>query len=97
MDIWRLRLEGDRVAHPWLAIPSLEASPSFSPDGRFVAYYSNESGRREVHVRPYPGPGPRHQVLAQGGNMPRFELRPIELVLVPNWVEELKALMASTH
>jgi serine/threonine-protein kinase len=71
-DIWRLPLEGERVAQPWLATPSDEANPSFSPDGRFVAYPSDDSGRHEVYVRPYPGPGPRHQVSAQGGGLPRW-------------------------
>lgn len=42
----------------------------FSPDGRFVAYVSNESGRAEVYVRPYSGQGPRTQVSAEGGIEP---------------------------
>src|SRR5262249_33825882 len=67
---WRLPLEGSGVAQPWLATPSLEANPSFSPDTRFVAYRSDDSGRREVYVAPYPGPGPRHQVSSQGGGNP---------------------------
>jgi eukaryotic-like serine/threonine-protein kinase len=43
------------------------ASAKFSPDGRFVAYCSNESGRPEVFVRPWPGPGPKIQVSSNGG------------------------------
>ncbi len=43
----------------------------FSPDGRLFAYQSNESGRREVYVRPYPGPGLSTQVSVGGGTEPR--------------------------
>jgi len=45
-------------------------NPSFSPDGRWVAYVSDESGRFEVYVRPYPGPGGRWQVSLAGGTEP---------------------------
>ena len=44
-----------------------ERSPAFSPDGRFLAYASDESGRFEVYVRPFPGPGGKWQVSADGG------------------------------
>jgi len=159
-DIWRLPLEGPRQLEPFLVTPVLEVSPSFSPDGRLVAYRSHESGRSEIYVRPYPGPGPRHLVSTHGGNMPLwsrdgreiffvsggasmsaavrtaptfaseaprklfdlpeeilwgfgfydvspdgqrfvmiekdpFELRPLGLVIVPNWTAELEARMAA--
>jgi serine/threonine-protein kinase len=135
--------------------------PSFSPDGRWVAYRSDESGRPEIWVRPYPGPGPAHVVSNDTGSSPRwsrdgreifflsqgrlmsaavrtggafsaesprelfripedidsvarfydvtkdgkrfvmvrkdpFELRPLELVMVPNWTQELEARMAGS-
>lgn len=44
-----------------------ESHPEFSPDGRWLAYTSNESGRAEAYVQPYPGPGPRQQVSIGGG------------------------------
>jgi serine/threonine-protein kinase len=44
-----------------------EAWARFSPDGRWIAYMSNESGRYEVYVRPFPGPGPRVQISTDGG------------------------------
>ncbi len=69
-DIMRVPLDGPRKAEPWLATPSVEASPSFSPDGRWVAYQSNEIGHPEVYARPYPGPGPSHLVSTHHGNMP---------------------------
>ena len=55
-DIWVLRL-GDRKAQPFLRTPFNEAAPRFSPDGRWLAYISDESGRYEIYVQPYPGPG----------------------------------------
>jgi Tol biopolymer transport system component len=44
--------------------------PRFSPDGRWVAYTSNDGGRTEVFVRPFPGPGGRTQISADGGADP---------------------------
>ena len=57
MDIWMLPLEGDRRPQPYLQTRFKEFQPTFSPDGRWLAYVSDESGRNEVYVRPYPGPG----------------------------------------
>ena len=48
----------------------LEVEAAFSPDGRWLAYQSNESGRFEVHVRPFPGPGGKWQVSTGGGEFP---------------------------
>ncbi len=47
-----------------------ESAPALSPDGKWVAYQSDETGRMEVYVRPYPGPGPRLSVSLQGGTEP---------------------------
>jgi hypothetical protein len=44
----------------------------FSPDGQWVAYHSNESGRNEVYVRPFPGPGGKWQVSIGGGSYPTW-------------------------
>ena len=54
----------------FLETPFGEGAPTFSPDGRWVAYVSNESGRNEIHVRPFPGPGERLTVSVEGGNEP---------------------------
>ena len=56
-DLWVLPLEGDRTPSVFLRTPFREAWGSFSPDGRWVAYQSNESGRPEVYVRPFIPPG----------------------------------------
>jgi eukaryotic-like serine/threonine-protein kinase len=68
-DIWVLRL-GDRKAQPFLRTPFNESVPRFSPDGRWLAYISDESGRWEIYVQPYPGPGGKWQISTEGGTEP---------------------------
>ena len=84
-DIWMLRI-GDpsagsgqvssaasgqaRKAQPFLRTRFDEAVPRFSPDGRWLAYLSNESGRSEIYVQPYPGPGGKWQISTDGGAEP---------------------------
>jgi len=65
-DIWVLRMS-DRKAQPFLVTPFNEGGPTFSPDGRWLAYVSNESGRPEVYVQPFPGPGGKWQISTEGG------------------------------
>lgn len=67
-DIWLLTLKG--VRQPFLQTAFTEKQAVFSPDGRWVAYTSNESGRFEVYVRPFPGPGGRTLVSTNGGTEP---------------------------
>ena len=55
---------------PFVATGANEAGMTVSPDGRWLAYASNESGRNEVYVQPIPGPGPRLQVSISGGAAP---------------------------
>ena len=61
---------GARAPQSFLADQFDNHSPSLSPDGHWVAYASNESGRLEVYVRPFPGPGGRWQVSLEGGTEP---------------------------
>jgi len=68
-DIWVLRLS-DRKAEPFLQTSAQESGARFSPDGRWLAYVSDASGRNEVYVQPYPGPGSRWQVSTDGGMQP---------------------------
>jgi Tol biopolymer transport system component len=68
-DIWMLRLS-DRKSQPFLRTPSNESAPHFSADGRWLAYISDESGRYEVYVQPYPGPGGKRQISTEGGTEP---------------------------
>jgi Tol biopolymer transport system component len=57
MDLWLLPTEGRRQPRPWLQTSFREFAPFVSPDGRFIAYVSDESGRNEVYVRPVDGTG----------------------------------------
>jgi serine/threonine protein kinase len=71
-DLMVLPLRGDRKPFPFLSTPFHEQQGVFSPDGKWVAYQSDESGRVEVYVRPFPGPGGKWQVSTEGGNSPRW-------------------------
>ena len=68
-QIWVLEV-AKRKASPFLAGDGDFSGSRFSPDGRWLAYDSNESGRREVYVQAFPGPGGRQQVSAAGGDSP---------------------------
>jgi serine/threonine-protein kinase len=66
-----LTLSGeDQQAVPLLSSRFNESHPEFSPDGHWLAYASDESGRSEIHVRPYPGPGPTMVISTDGGTAP---------------------------
>jgi serine/threonine-protein kinase len=76
-DIWVLRMDDPstgsgqvRKAQPFLQTPFNESAPRFSPDGRWLAYTSDESGRNEIYVQPYPGPGGKSQISTDGGTEP---------------------------
>ena len=79
-DIFALPLNGERTPRPFLQTKFSEFEARFSPDGRWVVYQSNESGRDEVFVRPYPGPGGKWQLSTEGGDDPRWSRRGRELV-----------------
>jgi Tol biopolymer transport system component len=66
-DIWLLPLEGERKPVPYLCSPSNQLGPDISPDGRWLAYSSDETGRNEIYVRSFPVPGESHRVTTSGG------------------------------
>ena len=68
-DIWMLTMGDKPTTEPFLNSPASEYSPKFSPDGRWLAYQSNASGRNEVYIQPYPK-GERIQVSTNGGTGP---------------------------
>lgn len=68
-DIWMLTMGDKPTTEPFLTGPASEYSPKFSPDGRWLAYESNASGRNEVYVQPYPK-GERLPVSTSGGSGP---------------------------
>ncbi|MCG6962358.1 MAG: protein kinase [Acidobacteria bacterium] len=71
-DIWTVPVEGEHKPKPFVATPFVEGSSVFSPDGRWLAYASNESGRSEVYLTPFPGPGGKWQVSQSGGGEPEW-------------------------
>ena len=71
-DIWLLDLSGPPKATAWLATRFQESRPDFSPDGRWLAYDSDESGRLDVSIRPVGRQGGKQQVSTEGGRAPRW-------------------------
>ncbi len=71
-DIWILPLSGDRKPVPFLATRFNEMLAEFSPDGRWIVYTSNETGRPEVYVAPFQRPGRTVPISTSGGNWPRW-------------------------
>jgi serine/threonine-protein kinase len=79
LDILTLPMEGDEESgwkpgepKPFVNSPFLEELAAFSPDGRWLAYTSQESGASEVYVRPFPGPGGKWQISTGGGNYAKW-------------------------
>jgi len=72
-DVVGVRTSGDTTPVPFLATGFTEKNPAVSPDGRWLAYTSNESGRDEVYVRPFPNTTDgRWQISTAGGHQPRW-------------------------
>ncbi len=71
-DIWVLPMTGDQAAYPFQRTAAAENWATFSPDGRFVAFSSAESGNPEVFVTAFPGPGPKWRVSADTGTQARW-------------------------
>lgn len=77
-DIWALHMD-DRKAEPFLQTQFNEGGAVFSPDGRWLAYVSNESGRPEIYIQPYPGPGGKRLISTEGGSEPAWKRNGREL------------------
>ena len=71
-DIWSMPLSGERTPVPLIQSPAREDHPRISPDGSFMAYVSNESGRNEVYLTRFPGGEGKWQVSVTGGTIPRW-------------------------
>ena len=72
IDLWVVPTTGERKPSPYLATEFEEAHGQFSPDGRWVAYTSNESGRSEVYVQSFPIGNGKWQVSTMGGDQPMW-------------------------
>jgi hypothetical protein len=71
-DLWILPLEGDKKPQPFLQTAFYESHGQISPDGKWIAYGSAESGQAEIWVRPFPEGAGRWQVSSNGGAFPRW-------------------------
>ncbi len=72
-DIWVLPMTGEKKPRAWLQTQFAEFAARFSPDGKYIAYASDESGRFEVYVRPFPDATQgKWQVSTEGGNHPQW-------------------------
>jgi Tol biopolymer transport system component len=71
-DLWILPLTGDRKPQLFLQTPFNEQQGRFSPDGKWIAYLSDESGRSEIYVQSFPPTGAKWQISTNGGFIPRW-------------------------
>jgi serine/threonine protein kinase len=72
LDIWALPLDGERKPRAVVQTEFNEQLPQLSPDGKWMVYQSNRTGRFEVYIRPFPGPGSDAPVSAEGGAQARW-------------------------
>src|SRR5208283_2173121 len=68
--LWVISVDGKEEPHPFLQTEFSEDLARFSPDGHWVVYQSNEAGRNEIYVRPYPSGSGKWQISANGGSQP---------------------------
>jgi serine/threonine protein kinase len=82
-DLWILPVSGDKKPpFSFLKTPFQESDGQFSPDGKWIAYQSNESGRYEIYVQPFPGPGGKFRISSNGGGQPRWNKNGKEIFYV---------------
>jgi hypothetical protein len=72
LDVWVLPAGKDGKAYPLLHTKSNEGFNSVSPDGKWIAYQSDQSGKDEVYIQPFPGSGGVRQISVDGGTDPRW-------------------------
>jgi eukaryotic-like serine/threonine-protein kinase len=76
-DLWVLPMEGERTPWPWLNTPAAEGTATFSPDGKWIAYQADESGRNEIYLQAFvpgaPAAGGKRQLSTGGGTAPYWQ------------------------
>ncbi|HEY6246751.1 MAG TPA: protein kinase [Pyrinomonadaceae bacterium] len=93
-DLWYVGTEPAAKPLPFLVTPKDERYAEFSPDGNYVAYASNESGRYEVYLKPFPSGEGISRVSLDGGSLPRWSHRGDELFFV--WGNDIMAVHVQT-
>jgi Tol biopolymer transport system component len=71
-DVYYIDLNGDKQLKPFIQSPANDTSAVLSPNGKWLAYMSDESGKYEVYVTAFPGPGGKWQISSGGGNVPSW-------------------------
>ncbi len=96
-DLWVLPLTGDKKPVPFIQTAFNEDNGVFSPDARWIAYSSDESGHNEVYVQPFPPTGAKFQVSKDGGTFPTWRGDGRELFFVtPDGTMMAATIQAST-
>jgi eukaryotic-like serine/threonine-protein kinase len=94
-EFWVLNVRDHKAERFLQTRTAGDGAPQFSPDGRWLAYASGESGRLEIYVQPYPGPGGKWQISTDGGNEPQWNHNGRELFYRNG--EKMMAVDVSTH
>ena len=81
-DIWALPLNGDGKPFPVVETNFDDQNGQFAPDGKWIAYQSDDSGRVEIYVQPFPGPGSKWSISTNGGSQVRWRRDGKELFYV---------------
>jgi eukaryotic-like serine/threonine-protein kinase len=97
VDIWVLPLFGDSKPFPYIAGPGDQAFGQFSPDGKWVAYNSNETGREEIYVAPFPWTGAKWQVSSAGGIRARWRRDGKEIIFQVPGTGRMMSVETNTH
>jgi Tol biopolymer transport system component len=79
-DLWLMPLEGDRKPVPYLRTPFNESLAAISPDGRWIAHDSDETGTQEIYVRPLTEPGEKYRISSAGGSGVQWSRNGRELI-----------------
>lgn len=96
-DIWALPMRGDAKPFPVVETSFNERDGQFSPDGRWIAYQSNESGRFEIYAQSFPGTNGKVQVSSNGGAMARWRDDGRELFYVGSTTSSWRFRFSSDH
>jgi Tol biopolymer transport system component len=71
-DLWSVPLSGDRKPSPVVQARADQLNGQISPDGKWLAYRSNETGRQEIYIQPFPATAGKWQISSTGGSFPRW-------------------------
>ncbi len=100
MANWVLPLFGDKKPFQPAPVAGSQYDGNFSPDGHWLAYFSNETGQPEVYVVPFPGPGGKYQISHGGGWVVRWDKKG-DLFFLEHWqptdeggIESERAILA---